>query len=87
MLFLDHVYHTETVKKPKSYAATLKTLAMNIKICRKAAGFTQEDMADRGFNYRHYQKIESGKYSPSFQTIHRLSEIFDVSVSDLTKGC
>lgn len=73
--------------KPKPYTTVLKVLAANIKSCRKAKKLTQEDMVEYGFNYRHYQKIESGKYSPNFQTICRLAEIFNVSVSDLVENC
>jgi len=75
------------VKKAKSYPKLLKTLAMNIKTHRKAKSLTQEDMVDFGFNYRHYQKIESGVYSPNLQTLHRLSEAFDINVVDLMQGC
>jgi len=43
-------------------------------------GLTQEDMIEFGFNYRHYQKIESGAYSMNLYTLWRLSVAFEVSI-------
>ena len=69
----------------QSYNTLLKKIANNIKETRKKHGFTQEDMVDYGFNYRHYQKIESGSYSMNLYTLYRLSNIFNVSVKNLLK--
>lgn len=76
---------SETVKKATSYQNALKTLAKNIKSYRAAKGLTQENMADHGFNYRHYQKIESGAYSPNLQTLHRVATVLGVTLEDLFK--
>jgi len=65
-----------------SYRKLLKRLAANIKKARKARGLTQEEMATYGINYRHYQKIESGRYSPNLYTLHRLAKIFRVSIRE-----
>ncbi len=69
----------------QSYDLLLKKIAENIKKARKRRGLTQENMMDYGFNYRHYQKIESGSYSMNLYTLHRLSNIFDVSIRNLLK--
>ena len=69
----------------QSYDLLLKKIAENIKKARKRKGLTQENMMDYGFNYRHYQKIESGSYSMNLYTLHRLSNIFDVSIRNLLK--
>lgn len=69
----------------QSYDLLLKKIAENIKKARKRRGLTQENMMDYGFNYRHYQKIESGSYSMNLYTLHRLSNIFDVSIRAFLK--
>ena len=69
----------------QSYDLLLKNIAENIKKARKHKGLTQENMMDYGFNYRHYQKIESGSYSMNLYTLHRLSTIFNVSIRNLLK--
>ena len=69
----------------QSYNILLKKIANNIKKARKKNGFTQENMVDHGFNYRHYQKIESGSYSMNLYTLHRLSNIFNISIKNLLK--
>ena len=69
----------------QNYDLLLKRIAKNIKKARKQKGLTQENMMDYGFNYRHYQKIESGSYSMNLYTLHRLSTIFNVSIRNLLK--
>ena len=69
----------------QNYEILLKKIAKNIKKARKRKGLTQENMVDYGFNYRHYQKIESGSYSMNLYTLHRLSNIFNVSIRNLLK--
>lgn len=73
------------MNQDQSYNILLKKIANNIKKARKKSGFTQENMVDYGFNYRHYQKIESGSYSMNLYTLHRLSNIFNVSIKNLLK--
>lgn len=69
--------------KIKSYPDALRLFARNIKKYRTAKGLTQEDMVDLGFNYRFYQRLESGRHSPNLQTLFRLSEAFAVPISKL----
>lgn len=64
------------------YDDFLIEIAQNIKTARLACGLTQEQMTDFGFNYRHYQRLESGKHSFNLYTLYRLSQIFKVSVRD-----
>lgn len=70
------------MSKPKTYEDVLSIIAKNIKKHRKQKGLTQEDMMDFGFNYRFYQKLESGKYSPNLQTLFRLSKVFEVQIQN-----
>lgn len=41
-----------------AFDSYLKKVGKNIQGARKRLKFTQEDMANKGFNYRYYQKIE-----------------------------
>ena len=69
----------------RDYARLLKVLASNIKQVRTRLELTQEEMADRGFNYRFYQKLESGTYSPNLFTLHRLAKAFKVKITEFLK--
>lgn len=83
MVNLIQVYQTETVKKNKAYSEVLKNLSKNIKKYRNEKGLTQEDMVDYGFNYRFYQKLESGTYSPNLNTLYKVSQALEVNIYDL----
>jgi len=71
------------MKSTEPYSGLLTRISGKIKRLRTKAGWTQEDMTKHGFNYRHYQKLESGTYSPSLQTLHRVAKVFKVNVRDL----
>jgi transcriptional regulator with XRE-family HTH domain len=49
---------------------------------RVEAGLTQEDMMDRGFSLRHYQRIEAGR-SVTLATMWKLAKAFDVQPRNL----
>jgi len=53
-----------------------------VKELRLTMGLTQEDMMDRGFSLRHYQRIEAGR-SVTLQTLWKLAGAFGVDVVDL----
>jgi DNA-binding XRE family transcriptional regulator len=72
------------MKDSPKYNALVRHLAAKVKELRMAKGYTQEEMAQRfGFNYRYYQKLESGTYTPNLRTIFRIAEVFKVKVRDL----
>ena len=71
------------MSQTQNYEIILERIAKNIRKVRKQKGLTQESMADHGFNYRHYQKIESGSYSMNLYTLHRLAKIFNTNVKNL----
>lgn len=71
------------MKKKSSYSSTLKTIAINVKKYRTQRGLTQEQMAELGFNYRFYQKLESGAYSPNLRTLFNLSQALGIEISQL----
>ena len=64
----------------QKYQRLLKRVAANIKAARESKNLTQEEMVEFGFNYRHYQRIESGKHSFNLHTLSRLSDIFRVDI-------
>jgi transcriptional regulator with XRE-family HTH domain len=49
-----------------------------VRALRRARGLTQEDMMERGFVLRHYQRIEAGR-SITLQTLWKLARAFGVS--------
>lgn len=66
----------------RQYERLLKHVASNIRRLRIKKRLTQEDMANHGFNYRHYQRIESGKHSLNLYSLYRLSKVFGVEVTE-----
>jgi len=51
----------------------------NLQAARKAAGLTQQEMADRlGIGLRHYKKIESGETLGSIEIWDELEDLFSV---------
>jgi DNA-binding XRE family transcriptional regulator len=61
----------------------LKKVAKNNKYHREEQGLTQMDMIEYGFNYRHYQRLESGETGCNLLTLFRLSKAFKIPVSTL----
>lgn len=52
----------------------------NLKKARKAAGLTQQAMADRlGIGLRHYKKIENGETIGSIPVWDKLEDLFEIS--------
>jgi transcriptional regulator with XRE-family HTH domain len=66
----------------RDYDKLLQCIAYNIRRLRRSRDLTQEDMIDFGFNYRHYQKLESGSYSPNLRTLHRLAIVFKTNITE-----
>ena len=52
-------------------------LGRRVRDLRVERGLTQEDMMDRGFSLRHYQRIEAGR-SITLATLWKLDEAFGV---------
>lgn len=60
---------------------------MFIKEARKAAGYTQQAVADLlNIERTSYARYETGTREPDLDTLARLSEIFKVSIDYLTRG-
>lgn len=61
-------------------------IATNLRILRKAAGWSQTELAERvGLNRGNIASYESGSAEPSICKLLRLSNLFDVSTRDLTR--
>jgi len=75
--------HAQNEKKSTdSYEELLSIVAQNIKRCRIVAGLTQEDMRNRGFNYRFYQRLESGSTNATIFTLYRVASALGVPVAE-----
>ncbi len=60
-----------------------KQLGSRLEAIRRSKGFKQEDLTDHNFSYRHYGKIERGQVNPTLDTIVRICDIFQISLSEL----
>jgi len=68
----------------KEYQKFLEHLASNIRKQRNKRNLTQEEMAEQlRLNYRYYQKLESGSYSPRLHTLFKLSRLLKTRLIDL----
>jgi transcriptional regulator with XRE-family HTH domain len=76
------VYDHLKVNIDKEVLKLSKRFATRLKQYRTRKGLTQEDMANFGFNYRHYQRLESGSHAPSLLTLVRLGRIFGVKAAE-----
>lgn len=75
-------------KKPtfgNDYLKLMARVSENIQKIRLKQDFTQEDMLALGFERRWFQRIESGNYSISLPTLHRLAKAMKVDVSEFFK--
>jgi transcriptional regulator with XRE-family HTH domain len=43
----------------------------------------QEDLEKWGFSYRYYGKLERGLVNPTLDTLVRLCEVYEISLTDL----
>lgn len=67
-----------------SFDSYLKKVGKNIQHARRRLKLTQEDMADKGFNYRYYQKMEGGRVNLTLKTLWILSRALKCSVYQIT---
>jgi transcriptional regulator with XRE-family HTH domain len=67
--------------------AQIDTLRRNIKQLRAAAGFTQEQLAERaGISARYLQSLESGAFGCSLAVLIRLRRALGVNWGTLLRG-
>lgn len=59
-------------------------LAANMRALRKAAGWSQSDLAERiGVHLTHVSRVETGKYTPGLDFVVKAAKAFGVSVDQL----
>lgn len=61
----------------------IRRIAANIKEKRLSKGLKQTDMAQYGFGYRWYQRLESGRHVPTLPTMIKLARSLEVDIVDL----
>ncbi len=65
----------------KSY---LKKIGLKLKILRSLKGFSQDDIANKlNVDKSYYSKIERGLTNPSILYLKHVSELFNISISEL----
>jgi transcriptional regulator with XRE-family HTH domain len=69
-------------KKSLSEIKFNQSFSEKLKQFRKKANLTQEDMEQYGINVRQYQRLESGRQTPTIPTLIHLSEILKIKLSD-----
>lgn len=62
-----------------------RKLGERVKFLRLENGLTQEDMFERGFSIRFYQRIEAGK-PIHLKTVLKLADSFNISIERLFRG-
>jgi transcriptional regulator with XRE-family HTH domain len=66
----------------RSFDRFCESFGQRVRSLRERRGLTQEDMMDRGFSLRHYQRIEAGR-SVTLRTLWKLARAFDVRPAEL----
>ncbi len=61
----------------------IRRIAANIKELRLSKSLKQTDMAQYGFGYRWYQRLESGRHVPTLPTMIKLAKSLEVDIADL----
>ena len=56
---------------------------LRLRELRRARKLRQEDLEKWGFSYRYYGKLERGLVNPTLDTLVRLCEVFEISLTDL----
>jgi transcriptional regulator with XRE-family HTH domain len=66
----------------RSFDRFCESFGQRVRSLRERRGLTQEDMMERGFSLRHYQRIEAGR-SVTLRTIWKLARALDVNPWDV----
>jgi transcriptional regulator with XRE-family HTH domain len=66
----------------ESFEKFARDLGRRVRAVRERRRLTQEDMMERGFSLRHYQRIEAGR-SVTLRTLWKLGRALKVKVRDL----
>lgn len=69
-------------RRPQDFERYCRRLGQRIRERRLELGLTQEDMMERGFSLRHYQRIEAGQ-SVTTYTLWKVSKALNVQPGEL----
>ncbi len=61
----------------------MRLVGQRLRQLRTERDMTQEDMTDFGFDYRYYQRIESGERNVTLKTLNKLASAFKVPIKNL----
>ncbi|GIX46526.1 MAG: hypothetical protein KatS3mg131_0737 [Candidatus Tectimicrobiota bacterium] len=61
----------------------LGRLGKRLRQLRQARGLTQWQVAERGINYKYYQRIERGRINVTVRTLARLAALLEVPLHEL----
>ncbi|MES2526393.1 MAG: helix-turn-helix transcriptional regulator [Bdellovibrionota bacterium] len=61
----------------------IRRIAANVKEQRLSKGLKQTDMAQYGFGYRWYQRLESGRHVPTLPTMIKLARSLEIDIAEL----
>lgn len=68
----------------KEGAMDNKIFGKKLKALRKSRGYTQQVLAELvGIDEKHLSRLENGKYFPTYTTLNKLLNVFDISVNEL----
>lgn len=68
------------------FESFLRTIGASVRAHRRAAGFTQEDLADKlGVSTQWVSEVERGNGTASLDFLYKLAEVLDTSVSELVR--
>ncbi|MBQ8459334.1 helix-turn-helix transcriptional regulator [bacterium] len=61
----------------------LSSIGLKIKELRKRKNLSQEELAELiDINFRTIQRIETGRNTPSLETLSKLAEAFEINIQD-----
>ena len=67
--------------KPERYLAEVKALSQRVRALRHERGWTLEQTAEKmEIDLSHLQRIEAGTLNPTFLTLTRVAQGFDVAM-------
>ena len=74
----------QNVEFSDAYASAKNLLAHNLKLCRKQAGFSQEELGHKiGADQAYISRVEAGQLNPTIETLAELASVLKVPVKAL----
>jgi transcriptional regulator with XRE-family HTH domain len=73
------------VESQAQYECFFRELGARLKVLRRKAGYSQEDMLSYGFSTRHWQQIEAGR-PVTVTTLLRVCDAFCLPPEKILKG-